>query len=270
MLFASFYRRNLAFARLAIVTNLEYRLNFVTDALVQPVASAIVEVLLWYSLFQIGSGDLLAGFPRENYLAYALWASFLTRITTNWMYEARMMNEIESGTLNSILVRPISFFEYYLSQFLGYKVLIIVVSLAIPLIATKIFALPFLIARLPTALALIVWYLVFCHLLSYTLSCVAFHMTKTHSLSMAKNLALWLLSGELIPLDMLPPGAQEIFLLLPFASAVYVPTAYLIGRVNEDILVQGFVATTLGIGVCALLAQWAWRRGLRAYSGTGA
>ena len=67
--------------------------------------------------------ETLGGFGREYYLGYTLWATFVGRITTNWMYEFMMLEQIETGRVNSILVRPISFYEFYLSQFVVAKLL---------------------------------------------------------------------------------------------------------------------------------------------------
>ena len=139
MSYAVFWRRNLGFFRLAIITNLEYRVNYLADAVLQPLFSALIELLLWIAVFRSISGNEIAGFSRENYLAYALWGAFVSRITSNWMYEFRMIEDIESGSINGLLVRPASFFEYYLSQFLGYKILTTAVSLVFPIFAAWLF-----------------------------------------------------------------------------------------------------------------------------------
>lgn len=44
-----------------------------------------------------------------------------------------MIEEIESGTVDGIIVRPISFYEYYFSQLMGYKFITTLTSLLIPL-----------------------------------------------------------------------------------------------------------------------------------------
>ncbi|MEI7972777.1 MAG: ABC-2 family transporter protein [Bdellovibrio sp.] len=268
--FVNFCRRNLAFAKLAAQTNLEYRLNFFVDAIVQPIITAFVEILLWFSLFHMGDQILLAGFDRANYIAYALWASFVARITTNWMYESRMMIEIETGSLNAILVRPVSFFEFYLAQFMGYKMLTTVISLIVPILVVFWMELPTDWSRAPVAGLLVIYHLVFVHLLSFCVVCMAFHMTKVHSLTVAKNLALWFFSGELLPLDILPKKVAEALSILPFSNAVYTPVGYLLGRVSSDDIARGFVSSTLGILSLSFLALGLWHWGLRTYSGTGA
>ena len=136
----NFWQRNLAAFKLAWVQQLEYRLNLFVDAALQPTLTAVVEIGLWYVMVSsIGTGDSLGGFSRIYYLHYALWAAFFARISANWMYESRMVDEIQTGTINVLLTRPLSFYEFYLSQFMSYKILTSIASLGIPIIAVAVF-----------------------------------------------------------------------------------------------------------------------------------
>ncbi len=267
--FVRLWKRNLAFFRLAILSQLEYRVNYLVDAVVQPSVTTLIEMLLWISLFA-GGVSTIGGFDKSHYLAYVIWASFIARITVSWMYEFRMIEEVESGSINSLLVRPMSFFEYYLSQLMGYKMITTAISLIIPVSVVLAFDLPTQLHRLPIVILLALYYLVFIHCLSFFISTFAFHLTKIHSFTVAKNLALWLLSGELIPLDLVPEPYRSWLFSLPFCNAVYIPAGYLTGRVSESLLVQGFTTVTYSIAVMLVLNGWAWRVGLRKYVGTGA
>lgn len=270
MLFGNFWRRNLAFFRLAVITNLEYRLNFFTDVVIHPVVTALIEVTLWLAVFRTTGQETIAGFNEGSYLSYAIWGAFVGRVSTSWMYEFKMLYEIEMGTVNNLLVRPLSFFEYYLSQFMGYKLVSTAFSLLVPVVAVLAFGLPGQLGRLPLALLLMVFFLVLVHTMSFCIACCAFRITKANSLTAAKNLGLWLFSGELFPIDMLPEPWKGIMLALPFSNGVYVPVAYLTGRAGNDLILHGFLTTALGIAFFGALGAYLWRSGLRIYSGTGA
>jgi ABC-2 type transport system permease protein len=245
--------------------------NFLTDAVAQPLLSGVIEILLWFAVFRSVTTNEIAGFSRENYLAYAIWASFVARITSNWMYEFRMIDDIETGAVNTLLARPVSFFEYYLSQFMGYKLVTGIISLIFPLAAVLYFRLPTALARLPGAFLLVIYYLVLVHCLSFCVATFAFKLNKVAGFTMAKNLGLWLFSGELLPLDMFPAGPLRTFMMQqPFANAVYIPVGYVTGRIGTAALLNGFLSTTGGIVVFGAAGAMFWRRGLRSYSGTGA
>ncbi len=267
--FVAFWRRNLALCNLAIVTNLEYRFNFIVDAFVQPILTVGIEVLLWLAIFKTAETAQIGGFGRESYLAYAVWAPFLGRITMSWMYESMMVEEIASGTINTILTRPLSFYEYYLSQLLGYKVITTVFSLLIPIAASFYFNLPVIIDRLLPALALVLYYLILVHTMSFIISTLGFFLTRVRSFTLVKNLTLWLLSGELVPIDLMPIALKKFLLVLPFSSGVYIPLAYLTGRADSTLLSQGYTNVTISLVIAATTAYLFWQRGLREYTGTG-
>lgn len=271
MPFTAFWKRNLALARLGIVTNLEYRFNFIIDAFIQPILSVGVEVLLWIAIFETADASgLIGGFGREAYLAYAVWAPFLGRIAISWMYEAMMVEEVVSGSINTILTRPLSFYEYYLSQTLGYKSITLAFSFVFPVGVSLLFDLPVYYERLAPALLMVLYYVLLVHTMSFLVSTLGFYLTRVRSFTLLKNLSLMLLGGELVPIDLMPKPLAEILLNLPFSSGVYVPLAFITGRGGYELLYKGFFNITWGLAVAGLLAYLLWNRGVREYTGTGA
>ncbi len=229
-----------------------------------------IEVGLWLAIIAGMGVQQLGGFGKEYYLAYVLWANFVGRVTTNWMYEFQMLDEIDTGRVNSILVRPISFYEFYLSQFLGYKSLIALVSLAFPAMACWYFQAPFILERVPLMLALVFFYLIFVHTLSFCVASLAFFMNRATSITGLKNLAIWVLSGELIALDLYPEPLRSILLNSPFAAGVYLPVGYITGRFGPELIWNGFISVAIGLAVMGTVAAMLWRLGVRNYTGTGA
>ncbi len=270
-----FCRRFLSSAQLAVISQLEYRFNFFTDAVIQPTIVGLIEVTIWSAILSSTGQSTLNGFTRGSYLAYALWAAFFARIGANWMYEFRMVEEIESGSVNSILSRPISFFEFYLGQFLGYKVLTSLTSFIVPITITL--SLPGLaisdstiLSRLPLAFALQLLYLVLVHIVSFSVASIAFFLNRTYGFTVAKNIILSMLTGELFPLDLVPAPFKQIFLWSPFANSVYVPVGYLTGRLGIDAVERGLLSLGIGIIISGFIASLLWSAGCRRYSGTGA
>lgn len=268
--FAVFWKRNLAFAKLAIVSNLEYRLNYFVDALVQPTLTTGIEMLLWSAVFVGAATNSIAGFSQAHYLSYALWGAFFARICTSWMYESRMIQEIDTGSVNSLLTRPMSFYEYYFSQLMGYKFVTTLVSMTIPVFAVLIFDLPTQFTRLPLAFALEFYYLILVHSISFVIAASAFYLNKSYALTGAKNLALWFFTGELFPLDLMPEPYKSAIIALPFSAGVYVPVGYLTGRLEVSSVWTSFISITIGIVVVNAIGTLMWRSGLKTYTGTGA
>jgi ABC-2 type transport system permease protein len=270
MSFTAFWRRNLGFFKLAIASNVEYRMNFFIDSLLQPSISSIVEMVLWMAIFKGAQATSIGGFEQSYYLAYALWATFVSRATANWTYEFKMIEEIDQGSINSLLVRPMSYYEYYFSQLMGYKFITGLFSFLFPISIVLFFELPTQWSRTIPALFLIFYYLIFVYGMSFCIACLAFHFNKVNSLTVTKNLALWLLTGELFPLDLVPEPIRSIFLYLPFSSGVYIPVGFVTGRIGWDSYWMGIMSVTTSIGFVSVLGYFLWRKGMRAYVGTGA
>lgn len=229
-----------------------------------------IELCLWFAIFASTAQDKIGGYGREDYLAYVIWSAFIVRITVTWMYEFRMIEEINSGSLNSVLTRPMSFFEYYMSQFMGYKIITTLISLLVPMAIVSYFHLPTQLSRLPAVMLLVFYYLFFVQMLSFTVATASFHLNRVHSLTAAKNFMLWLVSGELIPLDLFPEPYKSWVMKLPFANSAYIPVAYISGRIQEDVFITGFYSATAGILVMIPVTMLMWRWGLQKYEGTGA
>lgn len=270
MLFTGFWRKTLGTARLAILSQFEYRLNLFTDAIVQPVITAGIEVVLWIAIFHGSGQSEIAGFGPNYYLAYALWAAFFSRITVSWMYDYLMIEEIDSGRINAILTRPISFYEFYFGQFFGYKLLCSGISLLVPTALMFFITTPTELSRLPLAVLLAFYYLILVYTMGFAIASLAFFYNRIHSLPAAKNIVLWVLTGELFPLDLLPEFWRKILVALPFASGAYVPVGYLTGRFDSSLVWQGFQSVTAGILFFGVVGALLWRTGRRVYSGTGA
>ena len=268
----SFWRRNLAAARLAWIQQFEYRFNLFVDAILQPVLTATVEVALWYAMVSsIGDGVELAGFSKAHYLHYALWAAFVARVGANWMYEFRMGEEIQSGTINVILTRPLSFYQFYFSQFMSYKVLTSAISLVVPaFVSTFLIPGPTDLTRLPLAGLLIFGYLVMAYNMSFIVVCGGFHLNRISSITTAKNIAIWCFTGELFPIDLAPPAIKHLLLQLPFSAGVYVPVGYITGRCDASLVLNSLGSVIIWAIVFGLIGQLLWTTSIKKYSGTGA
>ena len=108
------------------------------------------------------------------------------------------------------------------------------------------------------------------HTISFSIASFAFFFNRIHSFTVAKIIALWALTGELFPLDLVPEPYRSWLLYLPFSSAVYVPVGYITGRLGHADVLQAFATVAVGLLILTPLSSWVWLAGRRRYSGTGA
>lgn len=269
MSFIPFWKRNQACVKLGITSRLAYPLNFVMAVAVIPLCTFLVEAAFWSGLIHASGNPLLGGFPVSYYLGYFLWL-ILQLGSINWAFGRTMIAEINSGAVNSLLLRPSSFYEYHLGLLLGHKLMVVLTMTPVVFLIAWIWDLPFHAERLPAALLMGFLYVILIFSLHFAVASMAFFLDHVYSLNNTKNMIIWFLSGELMPLDLLPSPVREWVIALPFSCGIYLPAAYVSGRITTEAFMQGFISLGVGGLAFGLLARCIWKRGLRRYSGTGA
>ena len=81
------------------------------------------------------------------------------------------------------------------------------------------------------------------------------------------NLLVWVLSGNFLPLDILPFG--EMLSYNPFALALYVPVRALTGTTSPQFILYHILAGILWIIVLRLLQKVVFIKGLKRYEAYG-
>lgn len=105
-------------------------------------------------------------------------------------------------------------------------------------------------------------------LFQYTTAMLAFWTERASAIEELFFLFYMFLSGYIAPLDVFPAAISQIAIWTPFPYMLYVPAALLVGLpVNLGRSLVVVVAWSL---LLFALNRWAWRRGLRQYSGMGA
>jgi len=269
MSYVAFLKQNLAYIKLGILAKTQSPLNLAVGVILLPAIVFGVECAFWMGIFQASGQPSIGGFPAAQYVAYLLWL-ILQLGSPNWRYERMMIMEINSGAVNAFLVRPVSFFGYHLGQLLGHKLMTVIVMLPVVIWIAWWWQLPVHFERLIPALVLGFCYLVMIHILNFSIASMAFFFDHVYSFNTTKNMIIWFLVGELLPLDLLPSPISEWVIALPFSSGIYIPAAYISGRISHEVFLRGFVSVALGCIVFGCVARLIWRRGLRIYSGTGA
>jgi ABC-2 type transport system permease protein len=264
-----FWKRNQACVRLGIANRLAYPLDFFMGIFFIPLCIFFVEAAFWMGLIHASGNPLLGGFPISYYLGYFLWL-ILQLGSINWSFERTMIAEINNGSVNSLLLRPGSFFEYHLGQLLGQKLIVVMMMTPLVFFIAWLWKLPFYIERFPAALLMGFLYVALIFSLHFAVAAMAFFLDHVYSLNTTKNMLIWFLSGELMPLDLMPSPLREWVIALPFSCGIYLPAAYISGRITTEVFMSGFISLAIGGIVFGLLARYIWLRGLRRYGGTGA
>ncbi len=259
--------------RLGLSAALMYRANFLFTAGLTVVVGVSVQLFLWSAVYGWGQQRSFAGVPFAEMVLYIACAALALGVTRGGRIERMVAEEIRTGELTRYLLKPISHTWYAFAMAVAERV---VTVLIVPLLALGAMwvALPWLPAQL--ALERLVWAAPFLglgmllnFLMGLGISYLAFWMDEVWTLHVVKDISLWFLSGQLVPLMLLPSGLRELSEWLPFQYIAYVPAGILSGLVPFEHLpvfaLRGLLWAALLWGAVALL----WRLGLRRFGAYG-
>ncbi|KKW10650.1 MAG: hypothetical protein UY49_C0017G0003 [Microgenomates group bacterium GW2011_GWC1_49_7] len=246
-----------------------YRLNFILWR-VRMVMQILVTYFLWWAIFS--QRELFGGYTESMMLTYILLSSIVRTIVlgTTTMEVGEVINR---GNLSNHLVRPLSFFSYYIARDIGDKLLNFMFSLVEIGLLFVILHPPVFLQMQPlvvlTAAAAVVIGAVLYFMFSMILGLLGFWTPDIWGPRFLSFVVMEFFAGGVFPLDILPQG---IFLLtkgLPFYYFLYFPLGIYLGKISGWELVNGFAMSFVWIFGLGILLRALWLRGLKVYSAEG-
>lgn len=255
-------------ARVGIQTQMQYRTaNYLY--MIGMVVEPVVYLVVWSTVAEARGGSV-GGYTAGEFAAYYIvWTLVrnMNIVFTPFGWEHR----IRQGRLSELLLRPVHPLHYDIAYFGGWKVVVIVLWLPIAAVLVVAFR-PDLSPNLAqvAAFSLAIWgaYIIR-SLLLFVLGMVTLWTTRVTALFELYFTGELLLSGRLVPLDLLPEWAQTLADWLPFASTFGFPIEALVADLTGRELVAGLATQVAWIGVSAALCAVVWKRAVRRYSAVG-
>jgi ABC-2 type transport system permease protein len=254
--------------RTAVVAQLQYRVAQYFYMLGM-IAEPVVYLVVWTTIAEQQGGSVNGISTGEFAAYYIVWT--LVR-NMNIVFGAPFWEwRIREGYLSGQLLRPMHILHYDLAYFAGWK--FVVVALWVP-IAIGL-SLVFHPDLHPTGLEVVVFivaiwgaYLIR-SMFQGVMGMLNFWTTRgaaVFDLYMASEM---LLSGRLVPLQLMPGWVQTLADFLPFKWTFYFPIQSLVGDLSTQSLLLGLCAQTLWIGIGLVLFHFAWRAAVRHFSAVG-
>lgn len=249
--------------------SVSYRLNFVMWRFRQ-VLQLLTIYFLWTAI--LPPGKLFNEYTQSLMLTYIFGTSLVNSIVlSSRIWE--VADEINSGLLSNLLLRPMNYFVYWFAKNLGDKALniafsIIEITLLIFILRPPIFLqtnimfLFFFLISLGLAM-----FLQFC--IDFLLSFIGFWSSETWAPRFIFYMLISFFSGGLFPLDILPKGINIIFQSLPFAYLLYFPLKIYLGQLSLLQIITGLFASFIWGFILFAFMQLVWRRGIKIYTAQG-
>ena len=255
-------------ARTQIQSHFQYRVATYMW-LVGMLAEPIVYLVVWTTIAEQQGGSVQGITVGEFAAYYIIWTLVrnMNIVFTPYGWEWR----IREGEFSASLLRPLHPLHEDIAGFAGWKVVTIVLWLPIAAVLWLIFD-PVLDPTLleVAVFSVAIWgaYLIRTMFLS-TLGMISFWTTRVSAIFELFIAAELLLSGRLVPLQLMPQWAEDLAYFLPFMWTFYFPIEALVGDFSTAELLGGLAAQAAWIVVLTGLFLVVWRRAVRQYSAVG-
>jgi ABC-2 type transport system permease protein len=258
----------LTLMKTSIIRGFQYRLGnyfYLIGMLIEPV----VYLVVWSTIAREQGGSVEGFTPGDFAAYYIVWTLVrqMNIVFTPYGWEWR----IKEGQLAGQLLRPLHPVHYDLADIAGWKFVVIVLWLPVTVALTLLFR-P---ALSPTALeigvfAVAIWGAYLLRSMNQTaLGLVTFWTTRASAMFETYFVAELLLSGRLVPLQLMPQWVQNLAGVLPFKWTFGFPIEALTGDLSTAQLVGGLGMQALWTLAGWLLVTVIWRRAVRRFTSVG-
>jgi ABC-2 type transport system permease protein len=266
------FRKYWRILRVSLTERLTYRADFFLTTTLR-FLPMVTTILLWEAIFTGSGENQLGGFSRHEMIAYLLLVHISRMFSSMPGLAFGIARDIRDGTLKKYLLQPIDMIAYLVSYRVAHKMAYIATS-ALPygllfLACSKYFH------GFPDALTLLAYFVAL--LLGFAIgfffeACigmVGFWFLEVTSFLYVVNTVNFFISGQMLPLDILPPFWATLLKGLPFQYLAYFQAAVFLGKIQGWDLVWGLLAELGWAVLFIVLARVLYRLGLRRYSAYG-
>jgi ABC-2 type transport system permease protein len=255
-------------ARAGVQEQFQYRAaNYLY--MVGMVVEPVVYLVVWSTVAEASGGEV-GGYTPGAFAAYFIvWTLVrnMNIVFTPYGWEFR----IREGELSGMLLRPVHPIHYDLAYFAGWKVVVLLLWVPLAGVLTLLFR-PTLApnpAQVATFLLAIWGAYVIRTALLFLLGMITLWTTRVAAIFELYFTLELLLSGRLVPMDLMPDWVLRISDVLPFRSTFGFPIEALVADLSGPELVRGLVTQAVWIVVSSVLAWLVWRRAIRRYTAVG-
>jgi ABC-2 type transport system permease protein len=266
--------------RICLEERLVYRGDFMLGTLMR-FLPVVTQVFLWTAVFSSISGKTIAGWTRDDMLAYYLLTMVARAFSSMPTLASGIARSIRDGSIKKFLIQPVDMIGYLFLSRVAHKLVYYTVAI-FP------FALVFFLCRgfftngWPEmgVIFVFIWSLMMAFLLGFfleaTIGMLGFWLLEVSSLLFVYMLFSFFLSGHMFPIDMLDEfnfigGITwgDIVRVLPLQYLAYFPSAVFLEKITGPELTRGLIVQFAWVMFFAVAARWSFNRGLRRYSAFG-
>lgn len=210
------------FIRNFIIQLRAYPKDFFIGNLLTGIYTFISAVFMYNLLFKGNVNSTFKGYAgTSDYVSYVIvgTAVYIYVVRTCLNVSRSLMNELRTGTLESIMIAPFSRVQYFIGNMLQ-QTITTSGEIAVTVLVSIAFGLKFTCFNLVSFIVVFIVSLFSFFSISMVLACAMLYFRDTYISQNTLFLAIFLLCGISFPYEYLPEGIQIISKLIPVTDAV--------------------------------------------------
>lgn len=243
-----------------------YRTDTALSALFS-IFTVVLSYLLWSAIF--GNREVVDSFTLPQMVTYYLLTKIVSPLTQGGSMQSDFSGEIKSGTYSKYIVKPISPLGYFIFASFARMALPLLLNTVVMTIAILCFPQYFSAlhpASIIAAIPVLILSVILSMLIEFLISMSTFKFTDISFIFILKEIFTMLLSGALIPLNMLL--GDKIAMWSPFSYIIYYPVMLCMGKSDISVLTATGVLS-VWIVILILAALFVQRTAPKSFEGVG-
>lgn len=247
---------------------MEFRANWYLSILAEVLPLPIL-LLLWMTAFK-ESGSRY-GYNTSTIITYYIISRMISAWIPSVWYE--IVLALRTGGLDTFLLKPVSYLGYWSCRQFTTNVFYSVENAIIAVVLSIFFSRYFYIQTdgyyLILMLISLILSFILAYLIDFVLSMTAFWLENSSGIKSIYFLIMTFLSGQIVPLNVLPDFIQRITSKLPFYYINFFPVQIYLGKVTYYDALLGILTEALWIVSFYLIYKVEWKLGLKTYKSMG-
>lgn len=256
--------------------DMAYRANYIFGAIFR-FLPLVTMIFLWWAIYTgrkaAGASPLIGGMSYEDMIVYNTLMYVARGFSSVPGTMSDISKDIKDGLLNRYLIKPINYLWYQVMYRLAHKLVFWYIALlTFPPI---FFLMRSYFTHRPTlwecGAFLVSLFLAFSigMLFCSMIGMLAFWFLEISGFLFVVMMLEFFMSGQLIPLNILPSYLHQFLFFSPFGYEGYWPCVILMGKVPENQLAQVLLIGFIWIGIFYGSSRLMWAMGLKRYSAVG-
>ena len=254
--------------KIGIKTTLQYRVEMYLWLIID-IIPMLSMVVLWLAVYS--KGQVISGYNLDQMISYYIIGYFVNSIISVHI-EEYWVEQIRQGNISFILLKPFPFKIFAVLEEVSWKfiyaILVIFPTVFIATQIVDIFYFPNFTQIMLLLTSLLIGFAIDA-IFSFFVIAGGFIFNQAHSLSHLKWMLTWILSGAMIPYELMPTWLSKLSKVLPFQHVFNTPLRLYLNPGPLSHYLPTLIQSILWVLGLLLVLEIFWKYAIKNYSAVG-